>query len=324
MSTEEQILQILQKSPERRLTDLVEITGSSRQMVHRAVKRLLEKKLLEKIGSAPRTYYRLSSPATAEAFDISEGDGAFLQEHFLLITETGTRLEGSQAFAHWCKRQKLPIQKTISEFITTRKKYLAYYQPNGLINGLQKIQSTKGLQKIGLDEVYYLDFYAIERFGKTRLGTLLHLAKQGQNRKLMDEIIELSRERIYRLVKDQKTDAVGFIPPTIKREVQFMKVLERKLNLSLPHIQLIKVSGEIVVPQKALSKIEERVNNARASIMVREKRAFNKVLLIDDAIGSGATMNETALKLKALSVTPTVVGLAITGSFKGFEVIQEV
>ncbi len=324
MSTEEQILQILQKSCESRLADLVEITGSSRQMVHRAVKRLLEKKLLEKIGSAPRTYYRLSTSATAEVFDITAGDAAFLQEHLLLITETGTRLDGAEALALWCKRQKLPVQKTLSEFISTRKKYLAYFQPSGLIDGLQKIQSTKGLQKVGLDEVYYLDFYAIERFGKTRLGTLLHLAKQGQNRKLMDEIIELSRERIYRLVKDQKADAVGFIPPTIKREVQFMKVLERKLNLPLPQIGILKVSGPIVVPQKALSHIDERVNNARTSIMVTEKRAFKNVLLIDDAIGSGATMNETALKLKAQSIAGKITGLAITGSFKGFDIIQEV
>ena len=140
----------------------------------------------------------------------------------------------------------------------------------------------------------------------------------------MDEIISLSRTRIEDLVAEQKVDAVGFIPPTIRREVQFMKVLEKKLSLPLPYVQLVKVSGDIVIPQKALSRIEERVTNARVSMLVREKRKFNKVLLIDDAIGSGATMNEVALKLKAQSVAKIVVGVAITGSFKGFEVIQEV
>jgi DNA-binding MarR family transcriptional regulator len=324
MSTEFKILQILSESKEIRLTDLVEMTGSSRQMVHRAVKNLLEKNRIQKVGSAPKTFYRLIQSRPEQSHKLSAADQEFLLEHFFLVTETGSRLTGVSALIHWCNRQNLPIEKTASEFIATRKKYLAYFQSNGLIDGNEKIRSTKGFERIGLDAIYYLDFYAIERFGKTRLGTLLHLAKQGQNKKLMDEIIELSQARINRLIIEQSVDAVGFIPPTIKREVQFMKVLERKLNLPLPHIGLVKVRGEIVIPQKALSKIEDRISNARFSIMVTEKRKFKKILLLDDAIGSGATMNETALKLKENKLTTTVVGLAITGSFKGFDVIQEV
>ena len=103
-----------------------------------------------------------------------------------------------------------------------------------------------------------------------------------------------------------------------------MKVLERKLNLPLPHVKLVKVIGEIAIPQKALSKIEDRINNARVSIMVNETRIFKTVLLIDDAVGSGATLNETALKLKEKKLANKVIGLAVTGSFKGFDVIQEV
>lgn len=325
MSTEDQILQIIQKKGDSRLNDLVEQTGSSRQMVHRAIKALIEKGKVKKLGTAPRTFYKLREAALQPVtHSLSLDEQLFLQEHFLLVTETGERLTGFEALANWCARQKLPIEKTAKEFIATRKKYLEYFLTNGLINGNTKIQSTKGFTKIGLDEIYYLDFYAIERFGKTRLGTLLHLAKQGQNRKLMDEIIELTKERSERLVSELKVDAVAYIPPTIKREVQFMKVLERKLNLPLPHVKLVKVTGEIAIPQKALSKIEDRISNARVSIMINENRVFNKVLLIDDAVGSGATLNETALKLKEKKLAKKVIGLAITGSFKGFEVIQEV
>ena len=325
MSTEGQIHQILQKTGEVKLTELVERTGSSRQMVQRALKALIEKGKVTKLGTAPRTFYKLSDPALKQVtHSLSLEEQKFLQEHFLLVTETGVKLTGFEALANWCARQKLPIEKTAKEFISTRKKYLEYFLPGGLINGNAKIQSTKGFSKIGLDEIYYLDFYAIERFGKTRLGTLLHLAKQGQNKKLMDEIIELIKGRIERLVSESKVDAISYIPPTIKREVQFMKVLERKLNLPLPHVKLVKVTGEIAIPQKALSKIEDRISNARASIMVNENRVFKKVLLIDDAVGSGATLNETSLKLKEKELAKKVIGLAITGSFKGFDVIQEV
>ena len=48
------------------------------------------------------------------------------------------------------------------------------------------------------------------------------------------------------------------------------------------------------------------------------------ILLIDDALGSGATLNETAQKIKNQKLAETVIGLAITGSFSGFDVISEV
>ncbi len=45
---------------------------------------------------------------------------------------------------------------------------------------------------------------------------------------------------------------------------------------------------------------------------------------MDDAVGSGATLNETALKLKRKGICDMVIGYAVTGSFKGFDVLQEV
>lgn len=51
---------------------------------------------------------------------------------------------------------------------------------------------------------------------------------------------------------------------------------------------------------------------------------FGNTILIDDALGSGATLNETAKKLKERGYTGKVVGLAIVGSANGFDVIKEV
>ena len=288
---------------------------------------MLEEGLLQKLGRPPKVFYRLIKAAPekkSKEFTLTEDELQFLAEHFLVITETGNRLEGIAALQAWSEKQKLPVEKTAREFITTKKKYLQYVIPNGLINGTEKLLNTKGFDRISIDDMFYCDFYAIERFGKTRLGTLLHFAKQGQNRKLMQEIISLTKEKTGKLISDKKIDAVGFIPPTIKRQLQFMTVLQKGYNLSLPHLNLIKVSGAIPIPQKALNKIEDRIDNARASIIVKENRQFNNVLLIDDAVGSGATINETATKLKRKGTAKTVFGLAVTGSFKGFDVIQEV
>ena len=327
MTIENQIISYLNSHGEVSINELSEHINVSRQMLHRVVKRMMDDNYLVKLGRPPKVFYKLiqnKSGSKKEEHSLNENEISFLEEHFLLITETGNRLKGIDAMQFWCTRQKLPFEKTVKEFIHTRKKYLQYFLPNGLIDGTDKIKNTKGFKKIEVDKMFYCDFYAIERFGKTVPGTLLHFAKQGQNKNLIQEIIVAVNERINRLIKEKKINAVGFIPPTIKRHLQFMQVLQKGLNLSLPHINIVKVSGAIPVPQKALSKIEDRIINAQVSIIVKDTRKFNKVLLIDDAVGSGATINETAAKLKFKKMAKTVIGLAITGSFKGFDVIQEV
>jgi hypothetical protein len=327
MYIENQIIEYLKSNQEASVNELQEQIQVSRQMLHRVLNRMLEEGYLQKLGRAPKVFYRINeAPAGKKSplLSLSEDEINFLNEHFLLITEMGDRLEGIGAIQAWCERQKLPVEKTIREYIATEKKYLRYFLPDGLINGTEKLKSTKSFDVVAIDELFYCDFYAIERFGKTKLGSLLHFAKQGQNRPLMQEIIALTKDKVEVLLKQKKIEAVGYIPPTIRRHLQIMTVLQKGYNLPLPHLNLVKVSGTIPVPQKALNKIEDRIVNARASIVVKETRQFGNVLLIDDAVGSGATINETAAKLKQKGTAKKVFGLAITGSFKGFDVIQEV
>ena len=52
--------------------------------------------------------------------------------------------------------------------------------------------------------------------------------------------------------------------------------------------------------------------------------AFNNILLIDDAVGSGATLNEIAKQLKNKNIAKSITGRALVVSFKGFDVISEV
>jgi len=326
MTIDNQIIDYLNIHTEGTAGELQEQIGVSRQMLHRVLNRMIEQGYLQKLGRPPKVFYRLNkNPATkATDLSLSEDEVNFLNEHFLLITETGNRLEGAEAMQVWCLKQKLPIEKTVREFIATKIKYLNYFLPNGLINGTEKLRNTKGFDSIAIDDLFYCDFYAIERFGKTKLGTLLHFAKQGQNRPLMQEIIGLTKNKLEKLIKGKKIEAIGYIPPTIKRHLQIMTALQKGYNLPLPHLNLVKVSGMIPVPQKALSKLEDRISNANASIMIKDARQFNNILLIDDAVGSGATINETAAKLKKKRTAKKIFGLAITGSFKGFDVIQEV
>lgn len=327
MTVKEQIQQLFSQHQEWTVHELTERTGASKQMVHIALNQLIEAGSLRKQGRTPKTVYRTvtDTPVPATAMDIfTKDDKNWLQEHWLQVTPAGDLLEGEGAFTYWCRQRKEPVPKTFAEYRQTRKKYDQYLQGDGTINGMTKLRGTKGYDQIWLDDLHYLDFYAIERFGKTRLGTLLHYAKQGQSLSLMRRLLAEISPRVLAFVKEHQVDAVGFIPPTVRREVQLMKVLAQGLNLPLPVVDIKKLSGLIPVPQKSLSKLEERIDNAKESFAVSDKRSFDHVLLIDDAVGSGSTLNQVAEKIKNKGLAARVSGLAIVGSFKGFDVITDV
>lgn len=324
MKSKQKIINVLKNKNELQSGELADYLGVSRQYIHRVLNELVEENRVVKVGKPPLTYYKYNEPETTPiSIHIPKEQQLFLQQYFLWISEKGEKLEGKLAMEVWCKRQKLPFEKTVAEYIATRIKYLHFYNNEIYIDGTQKLINTNGFEKIGIDKMMYLDFYAIERFGKTRLGTLMHYAKQGQNKKLMAQIVEETKDTIHQIIKELKPDAILFVPPTIKREVQIMHYLKKHLEINKVEIDVQKIKSEIVIPQKALSKINERIANAQLSFLVREKIKYKKILLIDDAVGSGATMNEIANKIKDKGIAKEVFGLAITGSYKGFEVISE-
>ena len=134
----------------------------------------------------------------------------------------------------------------------------------------------------------------------------------------------MTKNDVLNVIKKHDVDAVVFIPHSIPRKIPFLKEYQKLLNLPLPEVKLIKAyAGKVPIAQKSLSKLSERIQNARETIFVSDNNIpYKKVLLIDDALGSGATMNETARKL--LSQNIEVTGYVVVGSYKGFEVIREV
>lgn len=326
MSAKNRILSLFESNGDLSVKEITDKSLVSKQMVHRVLNDLLQSQAIIKLGRSPRTVYRLTSKDKKDAPVVlsDERQIEFLKQQFLLITETGDMKEGTEGFELWCKQRNRPFQKTVDEFISTCGRYLKYQDENGFIDGMERLRSTKGYDQIYLDGLFYLDFYAIECFGKTKLGTLLHYAKQGQSKFLMKKLVDEIGDKITRLCHRLEIDAALFVPPTIKREVQLMKFLQTQINLSLPMLKVRKISGIIPVPQKSLAKLEERIGNAQNTFAVAEDRTFKHVLLIDDAVGSGATVNEIAGKLKQKGVAKKVSALAITGSLKGFDVITDV
>ena len=312
------------------ITDKGQVSGNelanylsiTTRAVRKQLNNLLEEDRVYKIGRPPKVFYLIKPEQEKAQHEIVRGDlKNIIEDNFLVITPSGERAEGFDGFIYWCKKQNLPIGKTAIEYEKTLRKY-ALYKKDGLIDGMYKIKKT--FHEVNLDKLFYLDFYSIERFGKTKLGQLLLYAKQSQNKMLINELVGMIKPDVEKIIKRFNVDAVGFIPPTVKREIQLMKEVERQLNLSLPTISLVKIKTPVTVPQKTLTKLEDRIENAKNTIVVNENKKYHNLLLIDDALGSGATLNEVAKKVKKQGTAKVVIGLAVTGSFSGFEVISEV
>ena len=156
------------------------------------------------------------------------------------------------------------------------------------------------------------------------MGTILHYAKQGQNKFLMAILINEIKDRTSLFLNSINANAIAFVPPTIKREVQIMKYIQKGINTHLPILNLKKISGIIPVPQKSLNKLEDRISNADNTFAIFSNQNYKTVVLIDDAVGSGATMNQIAKKIIEKKIAKKVIGLAVVGSFKGFDVITDV
>jgi hypothetical protein len=324
-NTDKVILDYIQEKKSASPGEIVEFLGISHQAVHRQLKKLVDSEKLLKVGRAPKVRYMLNVTLWADDENIGTVRAdrkQIIDDRYIYISPLGKMSNGFAGFVAWCKKTKQPVFKTAEEYVMTLRKYDAF-KKGGVIDGREKFQST--FHTLYLDHVYYVDFYSIERFGKTKLGQLLLYAKQSQNMHLMRTVTNEVKPTIDRIIRKYHIDAVAFIPPSVKRTVQFMTEFSKLLRIPLPHVGIIKVTGDIVVPQKSLSKLSDRIENAANSIFVTEKQVYRNILVIDDAVGSGATLNETARKIREQNIcTGKIIGLAITGSFKGFDVISEI
>ena len=328
MNTSKKILEYIQEQGQVTGSELVDYLSITDRAVRKQLKSLLDNNKLVKTGKPPKVYYSIRPDAiTTEKEDdqsksIDKKILRTIMDNFLYITPRGNMLEGLDGFIVWCQERELNPIKSATIYQQTINKYQKY-RKQGLIDGMYKMKSS--FDDVSLDKVFYIDFYAIEIFGKTRLGQLLLFAKQSQDRKLINELADTIKPTILKVIREYKIDGVGYIPPTVKRELQLITQIQKRLNLDTRTLVINKIKTPVAVPQKTLNKIEDRIVNARETIAVEGTDKYDNILLIDDAVGSGSTLNETAKKIRQRGqCRGKIIGLAITGSFKGFEVISEV
>jgi len=249
-NTRSTIIKYIQSHRQASVHELTSVLNITRAAVHRQLNKLIAEDNIQKIGKPPKVYYRMKIVSQIE--EIHKVDKEiidFINKNYLYISPTGEALEGWEGFIVWCNKTNQDPIKTSNEYIATLNKF-DKYKKNGVIDGMPKMKDT--FKKVYLDKLFYLDFYSIERFGKTKLGQMLLYAKQSQNRTLISQLINHIKPEIMKIVKRQNIEGVLFIPPTVKREVQFMRELEKKLRLPLRILDVNKIKTDIIVPQKTL------------------------------------------------------------------------
>ena len=324
-NTRNNILKYIIKNSPVSISELKDEFKISREMIHRHINRLFNEDKIYKVWSAPKVFY---FPVENNELSINEKwyniDKDFFDIHkFAFFWPDWENKFWKEWFIAWCNKRNLDVNKEFPIYEKTTQKYDKYKTKYWLIKWIEKMNDT--FDEVYLDKVYYLDFYSIEKYWKTFLWNLMFYAKQTWDRELWNMVINEIKEDIYNLIRIKWIDSFAFIPPSIDRKVQLMDEIKEWLWLDFDELNLIKLFKDKVVAQKSLNKKSDRIVNARDTIFILDKKfKSDTLLLIDDAVWSWATLNETAKKIKEKWFAKKVIWLAIVWSYKGFEVINEV
>ncbi|MCK5332746.1 hypothetical protein KAJ41_02700 [Candidatus Parcubacteria bacterium] len=290
------------------------------------VKKFVDEDVLNKFGSPPKKiiYTYISRK---DDYLFSPEQKKIIEKYYVYTTPEGRLLEGTRGFLYWAKNKsgRKDIGNLAEEYLNTRKKIYNNKTEVLMIDATEKLHHIFD-NDVYITKLFHRDFDALPVFGKTALSQMIRTAKSGHtNQVLMKKIVEKLQESLDLIVSQYDIDCVAFIPPTVARKTQLMTSIARQLRISCDKIAFSKEKTLIPIQQKSLKKMEDRILNAKKTIVVSSKKQYKSILLIDDVTGSGSTLNETAKKIISQNIAQKVYALTITGSAKAgvFDIISE-
>lgn len=320
--TLDELINFLNKQPGSRPKVIAEELGVTRQYVQRLLANNKDKFSVS--GSGPNRFYRNKDFSKSIDTDTPTIDNPeefrLIENNFYSLTPLGEELIGFDGFIKWCNARKLDATAKKDEYISIIKKYYGnnFKTP---IDFTSKLSAT--LEDSLLKKVWSIDYYNFEVFGKTKLGTQVVIAKQTGDKETIASLIQRLEPVVREIISKYDIDAIAFTPPTIQRQSQLMTMLDNGLNIDIPRVKIHKVGAKILIAQKTLKRLDDRILNASQTFIVESDAQYKNVLIIDDALGSGATLNEIGKQIIQKKIAETCYGLVLVASPSGYEVINE-
>lgn len=317
-----EIIKYIDQNPWSKAIDIAHHFAVTTMTIYRRLQVLVQQWIVTKKWTVPHVRYYPQpeqSSSTFRGFDPALS--RLLDHERYQVSHIGQELIGTSWFTMRCKqRDQEPLAAA-----ARRKGHIDYIDSIKTPFWILATHKLWDYPDNHLQDLWYGNIYALPEFGKTKYGTWMELAKTYPSVKLFKLLIDSVSDQIDRIVKEQGIDALCFVQPTAKRTVQIMDYLAKTLHVSLPRIGLSKVPW-FFPPQKTLKKREERIANARASFEIIGRSSYqhyHHVLIIDDAVGSGATIVEIGHKILTLWLSDKVSGFSIVGTANGiFEQIS--
>ena len=324
--TTEGIIFLLQNTQQLTIDKIAQAWNVSVSSAKKYIKQFVDQGMVEKIGKPPK---KINYILTLEdsLLNYPSEHKEIINKYYSYLTPEGRFLKGIKGFEYQMSKQfsKQDIKSMAKKYVEIRREYY------GEALEKNKIDVTNILQYVFNDEAYlkklfYSDFDKLPVFNESKLMQLIKIAKSGQkNTELMVEIANSLNNSIQKIIEEYNIDAVGFIPPTMMRKTQLMTFFKKRLNINLPQIKLEKVKNLLPVQQITLKSIQDRIKNAKESIQIKSLEKYKNILLIDDVVGSGATLNETAKKLINQEIATKVYAVTVIGPINPgkFEIIPK-
>ncbi len=328
-TTLDELVKFLDRQPGSRPKAIAEALGISRQYVQKLL--VNNKDQFAVSGTGPNRFYRNieksyetinKSKENSHLFhNINKEDAQLIENNYYSLSPLGEELTGIQGLIKWSIARKLDPAVKQEEYVAILKKY---YPPNfeSPIDFTEKVKRT--FNDFALNKVWAIDFYNFEVFGRTKLGTQVMVVKQTGDAETANILVDRLETATNNILSKYNIGAVAFVSPTIQRQSQLMTKLENNVAVKTPRIKVHKVGARILIAQKTLKSLEDRLLNASQTFIVESREHYDNVLIIDDALGSGATLNEIAKQIKQKNIANNCFGLVLVSSPSGYEVINEV
>ncbi len=318
----QQILALLSQHHSLRPIELHKITNISRQRIHSQLKSLLLSDQIIRRGKSPLTYYSLKTEAqqsSEQILQLTDTQRETLNQDFLIIKRQGTQVTGQRAVCDYAQEHNVDPQEVAEKFVKARQtqKKLSTLHDGSTADQLIQLEEKKHVIPGLIERYQCADYAEIDGFGKTAIAKKVHAAKASKNAVLQMEIFRQTERQIHDMITEYGIEAVAFVPGATDVGKTFMKQWQQTLDLPLPHINLVRVAQDTNVPQGAISLQRDREDYTSYTMVPGDHRRFRHVLLLDDSVISGTTINQAAQSLLKEEVTERVSAFTLLFARKG-------